>query len=88
VSVEGRWVGHWFEWACPGCGTMQTALQGPSDEGRCGSCKADKRYQEAMQALVERVESEKNEWCARALNAERELRAAQREIETLKGAAA
>ena len=41
-----------------------------------------------MQALVERVESEKNEWRARALNAERELRAAQREIETLKGAAA
>lgn len=88
-TVEGRWCGQWFEWSCPNCATMKTALQAPADcDYRCGSCKVDDQYTAAMQAMAERLETERNDWRARALSAERELRAAQRELANAKGNAA
>ena len=40
MSIAGRWVGHFFEWPCPGCGSVMQALQGPAndDDACCEKC--------------------------------------------------
>src|SRR5688572_4789938 len=69
--MTGRWEGREYVWTCAGCGTVLCATQAPSPEqAKCLGCRADEEMAHA-QRLVRDLVRERDEWMARARQAER-----------------
>lgn len=71
MTVNGRWEKNEYIWECPGCGCVRCSKQAPStDETKCLRCRAGDASSQ-IQALVDKLQDERDEWMARARKAER-----------------
>lgn len=72
-SVEGRWVGRFFEWACRRCHyVVQTAHVPNVEDAHCSGCRVVLAAAASSLAAAD-VIAELNHWRDRALSAEKKV---------------
>lgn len=68
MITEGRWVGRWWEQACPRCLYVSQWAQKPTD-ARCASCCLVMSMAQATLSLSDLI-ADRDAWRKRALEAE------------------
>lgn len=70
MSRDGRWVGRWWEYACPRCSTVSQATH-PPDDAHCSACRLVLSMASATLSLSDLI-ADRDEWRKRALEAEQQ----------------